>query len=643
MTDVLRLLQYAVSAGFVALSVVILVDWLRYRERSRGYLALAIGLLGVTSLLGRVDALTGPPVSLLLTDLTLVAFMASGYMLLLFRDSFVPLTQRLRIGALAAVVGATVFELAVLRPGASRPSPLEATATILLVAVWAGCVLEPIARLWAASRGKPAVQRSRLRALSAGYAGLVIVLLVAGIGGSAASTPMVQLVIQLVALLVIPLLYAGFAPPQWLRRAWREAEEGELRGAIQDLLLFSPDRATLAHRAADWACRLVGADGVAIIEPSGELLAVQGMRVEDARQLAAQANPDGQPTLVAGPGSNRPNAIVIRLPLDTGPGALVVASGPFTPLFGTDEMNRLWYYATNTTAALDRARMTERMSALEKTKSQFLNLASHELRSPLGVINGYLSMLEQGSLGQLKEPAVRAIEVLKAKALEMNMLIAQMLEAARLEDGRLALKRDRVDLARVATEAMAAIKPLATERHHLVLDNAPDPVPVIGDEDRLVTIVSNLLENAIKYSPKGGTVHCMVRGDGAAGIITVRDEGVGIASQDLPRLFNRFERIHNRETSHVGGTGLGLYLSRELARQHNGDLVVESRPGKGTSFTLTVPLAVPQQESVPEPVVAAQPERPEWPASSTQRAPEPMEAPRLRVVPSEGEPETRLA
>jgi len=636
-------LQYAVSAGFVALSVVILVDWLRYRERSRGYLALAIGLLGVTSLLGRVDALTGPPVSLLLTDLTLVAFMASGYMLLLFRDSFVPLTQRLRVGALAAVVGATVFELAVLRPGASRPSPLEATATILLVAVWAGCVLEPIARLWAASRGKPAVQRSRLRALSAGYAGLVIVLLIAGIGGSAASTPMVQLVIQLVALLVIPLLYAGFAPPGWLRRTWREAEEGELRGAIQDLLLFSPDRATLAHRAADWACRLVGADGVAIIEPNGELLAVQGMRVEDARQLAAQANPDGQPTLVAGPGSNRPNAIVIRLPLDTGPGALVVASGPFTPLFGTDEMNRLWYYATNTTAALDRARMTERMAALEKTKSQFLNLASHELRSPLGVINGYLSMLEQGSLGQLKEPAVRAIEVLKAKALEMNMLIGQMLEAARLEDGRLALKRDRVDLIRVAKEAMEAIKPLATERYRLVLDNAPDPVAVIGDEDRLVTIVSNLLENAIKYSPQGGAVHCTVRGDGAAGLITVRDEGVGIASQDLPRLFNRFERIHNRETSHIGGTGLGLYLSRELARQHNGDLVVESRPGKGSSFTLTVPLAVPQQEFAPEPVAAAPPERTESPAPTAQRTPKPVEASRLRVVPSEGDPETRLA
>ena len=619
MTDVLHLLQYAVSAGFVGVSVVILVDWLRYRERSRSYLALAIGLLGVTSLLGRLSAITGPRLAFPMTVLILAALMGSGYMLLLFRDTFVPLTQRVRLVALVAVVAATLLELAVIGTNGSRPSLLLTTATIVLVLVWAACVLEPIVRFWSASRGRPAVQRARLRALSAGYAGLVIILLVGGIGGSAASTPIVQVVTQVLALLVIPLLYASFAPPRWLRRSWRDAEEGELRGAIQDLLLFSPDRATLARRAATWAGRLVGADGVAVLEPGGEVLALEGMRAEDARQLAAQIDPSGQPGLVAAPGSNRPNSIVIKLPLDSGPGALVVASGPFTPFFGTDEMIRLWYYATNVTAALDRARVTERMTALEKTKSQFLNLASHELRSPLGVINGYLSMLEQGSLGQLKEPGVRAIEVLKAKALEMNMLIAQMLEAARLEDGRLALKRESVDLRQVAREAVETIKPLVGEHHRLQLNEGPDPVRVIGDRDRLLTIVSNLLENAIKYSPRGGPIRCTVASENGAAVISVTDQGVGIDEQDLPRLFNRFERIHNRETSHVGGTGLGLYLSRELARQHNGDLVVQSRPGKGSTFTLKLP-AEPRREVPREPIPAAEP------AAS-------LEAPRLRVVP----------
>jgi hypothetical protein len=222
MTDVLQLLQYAVSVGFVGLSIAILIDWLRYRERSRGYLALAIGLLGVTSLLGRVSALLGAEFYLILTALTLAALMGSGYMLLLFRDTFVPLTQRMRNVALVAVVFATVLEIGVIAVNGSRPGGLLTAATIFLVAVWSGCVLEPIARLWVASRGKPAVQRARLRALSVGYAGLVVVLLIAGIGGSAASTPAVQIVTQGMALLVVPLLYASFAPPRWLRRAWRE-------------------------------------------------------------------------------------------------------------------------------------------------------------------------------------------------------------------------------------------------------------------------------------------------------------------------------------------------------------------------------------------------------------------------------------
>ena len=618
MTDVLTVLQYAVSAAFVGVSIIILVDGLRYRERSRGYLALAIGLLGITSLLGRLSALTGPSLRLVMTALSLAALMGSGYMLLLFRDTFVPLTRRIRVVALIAVIAATLIELAVIAANGSRPGLLMTVATTFLVLVWAGCVTEPIVRLWLASRGRPAVQRARLRALSAGYAGLVIILLVAGIGGAAASTPVVQVATQLIALLVVPLLYASFAPPRWLRRTWRDAEEGELRGAIQDLLLFSPDRATLAHRAAGWARRLVGADGVAVLEPGGEALALDGIRAEDARQLAAHIDPNGQPRLVAAPGSNRPNSIVIKLPLDSGPGALVVASGPFTPFFGSDEMNRLWYYATNVTAALDRARMTERMATLEKTKSQFLNLASHELRSPLGVINGYLSMLEQGSLGQLKEPGVRAVEVLKAKALEMNMLISQMLEAARLEDGRLALKRDRVDLRQIAKEAVQTIKPLSSDRHDLLLEEGQEAVFVIGDHDRLVTIVGNLLENAIKYSPRGGPIRCVVGTDDGAGTVSVVDQGVGIADADLPRLFNRFERIHNRETSHVGGTGLGLYLSRELARQHGGDLTVQSGPGKGSTFTLRVPSTEPRLESQaePQPTVAAA-----------------VESPRLRVVP----------
>jgi signal transduction histidine kinase len=626
-SEALQIVQAAVSLSFLALGVFTVVDWLRHRDRSRGYLALALGTLGLTSVLGQVNTLTVYRLGVFLGDLSVVFLMVSGYALLLFRDSFIPLSRRLRFGALAVVVVVTAFALIVMIPSGRtvRPSPVQSAATIALVLVWSACVVEPIVRFWAASRSRPSVQRARLRALAGGYAAIVLILLVAGFGGSAVTSPLVQWLFEVVAFMAVPLLAVSFAAPRWLRRLWRQREEDQFREAMHDLVLFSPDRATLAHRAAEWGVRLVGADGIAILDANGEVLALRGMSVDAAHQLAERVDAGGQARLLATQGSSRDNAIVLPLPLDTGTGAMVVMSGPYTPFFGTDELGRLRGYSANITAALDRTRVTERLAALEKTKTQFLNLASHELRSPLGVINGYLSMLEQGSLGQLKETGVRAVEVLKAKTLELNLLVSQMLDAARLEDGRLALKRDRLDLRDVAGDAMRVVRPLATADHTLTLEIPPTAVPVFGDADRIATIISNLLENAIKYSPNGGKIQCVVSASNQLASVSVLDHGIGIATDDLPRLFNRFSRIEHRETNHVGGTGLGLYLSRELARQHGGDIHVESRPESGSTFTLTLPLALPTSES-----------------TEPDRAEPQLVTPRLHVV-TDAETESRLA
>jgi signal transduction histidine kinase len=609
MTGALHLVQGLVSLSFLALGLFTVIDWLAHPERSRGYLALGLGTLGLTSVGGQLTTLAGSRFEPWIGDATLILFVASGYALLLFRDSLIPLNRSLRRGALGLTAGVTAFALIVSIPvNSSRPpTTLEFAASIALVLVWTACVVEPIVRFWRASRHRPAVQRARLRALAAGYAAILAILLVAGFGGSASHNPIVEWLFEVVAIVALPLLYAGFAPPGWLRRLWRQGEEEQFFEAVHDLVLFSPDRPTLARRAAEWGLRLVGADGIAILEPSGDILALRGMEADVATELARRAEKDALPGLLATPGAVRENAIVLPLPLDSGPGAMVVVSGPYTPFFGTDEVSRLWAYAVNITAALDRARVTERLASLERVKGQFLNLASHELRSPLGVINGYLSMLEQGALGQLKPAGMRAVEVLKAKTAEMNLLVAQMLDAARLEDGRLSLKRDRLDLREVAEEAMKVVQPLATTAHHLSLELPAKDVSVFGDLDRLITIVTNLLENAIKYSPNGGRIQCLISVADNSATLTVIDNGVGIAREDLPRLFNRFERLQNPQTTHVGGTGLGLYLSRELARQHGGDIIVESTPGAGSRFTLTLPLAAPVEAVTQPPLIETEP------------------------------------
>jgi signal transduction histidine kinase len=116
-------------------------------------------------------------------------------------------------------------------------------------------------------------------------------------------------------------------------------------------------------------------------------------------------------------------------------------------------------------------------------------------------------------------------------------------------------------------------------------------VPVRGDRLRLVTVLVNLLANAVKYSPAGGEVRCTVRSGEGLAVITVSDQGIGIDAEDVPRLFTRFSRVVRGVDSEIPGTGLGLYIARQLARKHGGDIIAASRRGVGSSFTVSLPLA----------------------------------------------------
>jgi PAS domain S-box-containing protein len=228
------------------------------------------------------------------------------------------------------------------------------------------------------------------------------------------------------------------------------------------------------------------------------------------------------------------------------------------------------------------------MAELEQAKTEFLNLASHELRGPLTVIRGYNSMLEDGSIPVEQIPAIARL--LEAKLAQMDLLIEQMLETARLEHDLLELSRDRFDVRWVAQEQLDIFRPLA-HGHHFVVESAREPLLVEGDRSRIATIVANFMDNAIKYSPDGGEV-CIISGRrGAEVFISVRDHGIGISAEHMPRMFTRFGRLPTEENMSIAGTGLGLFLCKEIAVRHGGDITVRSQPGEGSEFTLTLPSA----------------------------------------------------
>lgn len=231
----------------------------------------------------------------------------------------------------------------------------------------------------------------------------------------------------------------------------------------------------------------------------------------------------------------------------------------------------------------------DQLAELEKAKSEFLRLASHELRGPAAMLGGYLSMMEEEALGPIPDRLRPVLPLLRAKAAQINMLANEMVEAARLEDRRLQLKRKRVDLREALRRIVASTKAALTPKHRLMLyDSGEGPVVVLADVMRLDIIIGNLIDNAIKYSPQGGDIMVDLARAGDLALVRVRDFGIGIAPEDMERLFIRFNRIAPQPE--VPGTGLGLYLARELARLHGGDIVAVSKPGEGSEFTLSLPL-----------------------------------------------------
>jgi signal transduction histidine kinase len=408
------------------------------------------------------------------------------------------------------------------------------------------------------------------------------------LGGSLVRNPVAEIALDLVALAIVPMLFFSFFPPTWLRRMWSQPEEEELRQGLHSLLTFSPDRATQARRALEWATRLVGGAGSVIIDSDSTILASQALSEDEAKEMAAAAAASSGAGVVRSPRRGQ-TTLVIPLDFQQGQGAMVIVAGPFTPLFGDDEVTRLRQYASSITASLDRVTLTARIHDLEKAKTEFMNIASHELRGPMTVIKGYLTMLEGGSLGILAPKAMSVMPLLIAKADEVNAMIEQMLEAARLEEGHLELRKQTGDIVELTELAIDSMRPMLADRQ-IDVDAPSTPMLADVDNERFQIVVRNLISNAIKYSPDEAPIKVVVDRNGETARVIVIDRGVGIAPEDQSTLFTKFGRIEHGSTMHVAGTGLGLWLSREIARMHDGDITCESVEGSGSTFTFEVPI-----------------------------------------------------
>jgi two-component system, OmpR family, phosphate regulon sensor histidine kinase PhoR len=225
-------------------------------------------------------------------------------------------------------------------------------------------------------------------------------------------------------------------------------------------------------------------------------------------------------------------------------------------------------------------------------RRDFVANASHELRTPLTSIRGFVEALEDGAMAD-GDTATRFLEKIRTHADRMASLVDDLLALSRLESGTEKPTWEEVSPAEVVADVAASFAVLAA-RKGVTLTHADRAAPmVVTDGDWLRRILSNLVENAVKYTPDGGMVSVeSVPADGGAARVTVADNGPGVAPEHLPRLFERFYRVDKARSRELGGTGLGLSIVKHLAEGMGAEVTVESQPGRGTCFIVTLPARV---------------------------------------------------
>lgn len=225
---------------------------------------------------------------------------------------------------------------------------------------------------------------------------------------------------------------------------------------------------------------------------------------------------------------------------------------------------------------------------LDQAKDDFLGLASHQLRTPATAVKQYVGLLLDGYTGKLTKEQMETLQAAHLSNERQIDVIQDMLSVARLESGRLDLNIARFDLVAMVKAAIEEQKLAIENRKQTLSVNLPNSLPVEADEKLLRMVVENLVSNASKYTPKKGSIEIRLSDNGELISLDVKDSGVGIAQKNIQSLFKRFSRIKNELSDVVGGSGLGLHIAQKIANLHGGKITVQSKLGKGATFTLTL-------------------------------------------------------
>jgi signal transduction histidine kinase len=235
------------------------------------------------------------------------------------------------------------------------------------------------------------------------------------------------------------------------------------------------------------------------------------------------------------------------------------------------------------------ADLLRRQKEVNQMMSDFLSVATHELKAPMSIIKGYISMVTDGTFGEVNDKIKEQLNVASNQTDRLNNLVQDLLNVSRIEQGRLTIEPKNVDISAIIKTLITNYSHKAGEKNLQLVYDAPQPVWVYADQSRVQEIMTNLIDNAIKYTPKG-QVTIKHRNEGKKVITSVVDTGPGMSAEESSRLFQRFYRVRNDNTKDIPGTGLGLWIIKQYAEKMGGTITVSSIVGVGTDFTVVLPV-----------------------------------------------------
>ena len=600
----LELLSWINRVLFVALFIA--VGWRAIRQPTRANLntALLFGGIGTVVLIGLVTDVTGFTAPWL-TGLLVALLNVCPWAMLRLVDDFRGTPRLVQVAGTVTLVAMVALAFVAF---ATSPVIVE-LATIVWFLVVGGYAAFAFAEASRRSRG---LTRWRMSAVAAGaslFIGAIVVVFAAALLPEAAAVT--GPIAQLVALAAVVAFFLGFAPPTWLRRAWREPDLRSFLERSVHLSGVDDDRALLLElqrAAADTlgvpgtALGLASADGTTLryVQADGTFLEVPADKFVGGRAFVAQKQ-----LMVTDAAASDPEhaevytsahaRVVIAVPVTAEGRRLGVLTvyGDRAPIFVEDDLWLVQLLADQTAVILEARRMAREASELRgredatTLKEEFLSAAAHDLRTPLTVLLGQAELMERRLQKEPTAPVDPAgIARIVRESRRLRDLVSQLLDAQRLESVGPSEDQQPIDARSVLRTCLDRY---ASAERPIEPAMGSEPILVRMDPVRLEQVVDNLLENAAKYAPGGAATELRVWREGAEARITVADHGIGIPAEERTMVFERFFRASNAQARSDTGLGLGLYICRLIIEGHGGRIWIEETPGGGSTFHVALP------------------------------------------------------